>query len=343
MWKIRAPLLAILLSGCAFSPRTAPVDLLRLAAPEAGESGEGTLSLTFFETGIGDAFLIELPAGKTLLIDAGIGWDVGQILDYLRARGIARLDGLLLTHPHADHFGGMERIVREVPVGTFYHNGVPSSSASYGRMMLALEERGVPIRVLRRGDRLEDFASPPPSAAELALPGASPPVSLEVLYPDDAAVALGGGKNRSTLALRLVHGSLRFLLLGDCEWPEESRLLALEGDGLRADVLKLGHHGSPRSGGLEFLQAVRPRIAVAQGTSLLNMPLFYPRPNYRIRRALENSGALLLTDRRDGVIRLVSDGQVLSVRTSRAARPAPAVRSDLTRAALDLHRHALEG
>jgi competence protein ComEC len=309
--------LLVLLAGCGLSTRTAPDDLLRIASGDADRIPGGNLSITFFETGIGDAFLLELPSGKTLLVDAGIGWHAGQILDYLRARGIARLDGLLLTHAHIDHYGGMERIVRELPVGVFYSSGVPGSGG-YHRLWKALEERGVAVRVLRRGDCLEELCRPAVPGGGLVTAAGSPALSLETLYPDSRAVEAGGGLNRTSLALRLTHGSLRFLLLGDCEWPEESRLLALEGVDLKADVLKLGHHGSPRSGGADFLAAVAPQVAIAQGTSLINVPLFYPRPNYRIRKVLSEAGTRVFTDGRDGVIQVVSDGRAISVRTARS-------------------------
>ena len=312
-------LLLVLLAGCGLSTRTAPDDLLRIASGDGDRIPDRDLCITFFETGIGDAFLLELPSGKTLLVDAGIGWHAGQILDYLRARGISMLDGLLLTHAHIDHYGGMEKIVREIPVAVFYSSGIPGSGA-YHRLEKALDERGVAIRALRRGDCLEELCRPAVEASGggLVTAAGSPALTLETLYPDSKAVETGGGLNRTSLALRLTHGSRRFLLLGDCEWPEERRLLALEGPDLKADVLKLGHHGSPRSGGAEFLAAVGPEVAIAQGTSLINVPLVYPRPNYRIRKALSEAGTRVFTDGRDGVIQLVSDGRAISVRTARA-------------------------
>jgi competence protein ComEC len=294
-----------LASGCAFHPASVGdfQALLGNPRPEA----PGTLAITFFEVGIGDAFLIEFPSGKTLLIDGGIGWHAGQILNYLEARGIRRLDGMLLTHPHLDHYGGMERIVEAVPVGVFFHNGVEVRLRAYTRLLDALERRGVPQRVLRRGDRLEEL-----SEAD---------VLLETLYPDEEAIAGGGGLNRGTLVLRLTHGGLKFLLTGDAESPEERRLLELEGEALRADVLKLGHHASPGSGTAAFLRAVKPAVAVAQGTELVNFALFYPRPSYRIRRHLRENGAELLTVRNEGAIQLLSDGAALRWR-SITRRPA---------------------
>jgi competence protein ComEC len=302
----RAVLIPLLLSSCSLVDRSSSGGF-RQFLPAEPEEPAG-LRLTFFEVGLGDGYLIEFPGGRTLLVDAGIGWRVGRILEYLEARGIERLDGLLLTHPHLDHFGGMARVVESVPVGTFYSNGIRSPLASYGKLEATLDARGVARRVLRRGDRLDE------------LTGAG--ASLEVLYPDEEAAARGrsSNKNRGTVVLSLTHGSLRFLLTGDAERPEESRLLELEGERLAHQVLKLGHHSGPGSGSERFLEAVGPCLAIAQGTETLNVPLFYPRPNYRIRRVLRRADAVFLTTGRDGAIQLLSDGAELSVRTDRSRR-----------------------
>jgi competence protein ComEC len=291
-------LLAGILLGCAARHPGGVGDFQRLLG-DAG-LGRGGLVLTFFEVGLGDAILIEFPSGRTLLVDAGIGWHSDHISSYLAARGIERLDGLLLTHPHLDHYGGMERIVDGVPVGTFYHNGAGSRWAPFRRLDAALTRQGVERRWLRRGDRLDDLAGE----------GAT----VEVLYPDGSALASGGGKNRGSIVLRIVHGSRRFLLMGDAERKEEERLAELEGVDLAHDVLKLGHHASPGSGTADFLRAVRPRVAIAQGTEI-DFPLFYPRPNFRIRRVLGEMGATLLQSGKEGAIQVRSDGKSISVRT----------------------------
>jgi len=295
-----AAVLATLLAGCVAQPYFLPKAATPAVCPEA-DPLRGRLALTFFEMGLGDAMLVQFPNGRSLLIDAGIGWRTDEILAGLEARGIERLDGLLLTHAHPDHYRGMERILERVPVGTFYTNGVRPRRRSYQRIEQALSRWATPVRVIGRGDRLDELSGPE--------------VLAEVIYPDGEALDRKGNLNHGSIVIRLTHGRVRFLLTGDAEMLEEEQLLALEGEDLASDVLKLGHHASPGSGGSEFLRAVRPRVAVAMGTGLPNIPLFYPRPNYRIRRVLREEGTLLLTTRSAGVVEIVSDGEALEVCT----------------------------
>jgi competence protein ComEC len=297
------PLLLLAFLPACSGPGAAEVERFGSGRGRAASAGADRIALTFFDPGMGDAYLVEFPGGRTLLVDAGIGWRVEAILSYLKARGIRRLDGLLLTHPHLDHYGGMARIVEEIPVTTFYSNGIPARSLAFARLEKTLRARSVGRRVLRRGDTLEELSGPR--------------ASLEVLYPDVPALESRGNRNRTTLVLLLTHHSLRFLLTGDAERTEENRLLSLEGGKLACDFLKLGHHGSPGSGSEDYLRAVNPRLAIAQGTAFPDVPLFYPRPNYRIRRVLGDCRSLVLTTRREGLIEVRSDGRDLRVRTLR--------------------------
>jgi competence protein ComEC len=310
------------LDGCSGVHRTGEGEFATLLARADPQPGE--LVATFFQTGLGDAVLLELPTGKTLLVDAGVGCRISAIKSYLRARGVARLDGLLLTHPHLDHYGGMRQLVEGFEVGTFYSSGERSDSFPFEALEAALDARDVPRVVVRRGDRLAD------------LEGEG--VTVEVLYPDDEAIRTVNERNQAnhgSVVLRVTHGTQRFLLTGDCEWLEEERLLALEGTRLRAEVLKLGHHASLLSGKPEFLRTVSPRLAIAQGTDGGNVPPIYPRPSPRITWTLRDMGVPFLTTDRQGAVQVVSDGSSVrwstpfgvhlrrngSLRLSRAAFP----------------------
>jgi competence protein ComEC len=295
------------LAGCA-SGHPATVadfrDFLLVRAPVA----EPVLVATFFETGLGDAILLEFPSGSCLLIDAGVGWYSRFILNYLAARRIEKLDGLLLTHPHRDHYGGMKEVIEAIPVHRFFHNGVAPSREDFAELREAVRSRSIPETVLRRGDELTGL-----SGLE---------TRVEVLYPDEKALTLRSDLNGGSIVLRVTHGGVVFLLMGDAEDLEESRLLEFEGGSLRADVLKVGHHGSIGSGSTAFFKAVRPKIAIVQGTQWVDVHPFYPRPSYHIRSTLASMGVPLLKTKHEGTVQVISDGTAIHWQTMRHARGA---------------------
>ena len=288
----------VVLSGCASTFRGSPATFRELLGVRERSGDTEALVATFFECGVGDATLLELPGGGTVLVDAGVGWHVDHILGYFEARGIRELDALVVTHPHRDHYGGAQAIVESVPVGVFLENGAVCNESHWEELVSALEIAGVPRRVLRRGER----------PVELVGRG----VTAEVLYPDPAAVAHAGrflgDQNRGSIVLLMRHGDVRFLLMGDAEDCEEERLLDWDADRLRADVVKLGHHASFGSSTSRFLEAVRPSLAIAQGTEIVSVPPFYPRPSPFIVQRLRDIDAKLLLSGESGAVQVVSDG-----------------------------------
>jgi competence protein ComEC len=269
------------------------------------ESDDAAFVMTFFECGIGDAVLLEMPGGRTVLVDTGVGWRVDHILGYFEARGIDKLDALVVTHPHRDHYGGAQAIVEALPVGVFLDNGAACDESHWRDLMSALESAGISRRALRRGEK----------PAEIAGDG----VVLEVLFPDDEAVARAGrffgDQNRGSLVLLVTHRDARFLLMGDAESWEEEILLAWDRDRLCADVLKLGHHVSPGSSTSRFLDVVRPTLAIGQGTEILRVPPFYPRPSPFVVNRLREIDAKLLLSGESGAIQVVSDTDGIRWRT----------------------------
>lgn len=205
------------------------------------------------DVGQGDAAVLRTAGGRWILFDAGPRYrtrDAGRdvVLPLLRRYGASRIDLFVLSHPDLDHVGGFESIHEAVPVFRVLDTGHPIPKPSYARFLARAEEDGIRWLRARAGDafRLDN-------------------VTIRVLGPPDGpASGVLDGANETSLVLRVSIGrALVYLNTGDATAADERALLAVWGpDSLRADVLKVGHHGSRTSTASDFLAAVRPSVAV---------------------------------------------------------------------------------
>lgn len=266
------------------------------------------LTVTVLDVGQGDAILVQSPSGRTALIDGGgevgaerTGWDVGRmrVVPALRRAGVRRLDVVLLSHPHEDHVGGLPAVVENFPVGLVLDPGVPHPAPSYARLLRIVEAGRIAYRQAREGVSV-DLGS-----------GAR----LSILYPPDPAPDLDGDAVHARgVVARLTYGQTAFLLTGDAEGPVERYLLD-RGAPLASQVLKVGHHGSRTSTTAEFVDRVRPRVAVI--SSGADNAFGHPHPT--TLGVLAAAGSTVLRTDRDGAVRITSDGTTLRLFTFRGA------------------------
>ena len=263
----------------------------------AAPAGGGFAELHMMDVGQGDAVAIRTPHGRWLLVDAGRTWtggDAGRsiVVPYIRRFG-GDLALFILSHPHADHVGGAATVIRALHPGAYRDAAFAGGSASYRQSLTVARTLGVPWSRVHPGD-------------SLSIDG----VAVTFLAPDSAWTA--GLKDPNHLASTVAvvqYGSVRFLLTGDAEAPEEAWLVAHDSADLHADVLKVGHHGSSTSSSAAFLDAVRPRIAlvsVGAGNS-------YGHPSAEIMRDLRDRGATVLRTDQLGTIVVRTDGRSMRV------------------------------
>lgn len=215
----------------------------------------GLLRVHVIDVGQGDAILVEFPGGRTMLIDAGPSspvFDAGErtVLPYLRRRGIARIDLLVVTHPHSDHLGGVPSLLGPVKVERVVDSGQPVRSSLYGSYLRAAAAESVPPETVSAGAMLD----------------AAPEARLYVLAPlprfvDRDTTHAPPNLNNASVVLRLLYGNVAVLFAGDAEEEAEEMIAAQFGDFLRATLLKSGHHGSSTSSSARFLDAVQPELA----------------------------------------------------------------------------------
>lgn len=254
------------------------------------------VELHMIDVGQGDAIALRTPRGRWIIVDAGRAWrggDAGRamVIPYVRRYG-GSVAAFILSHPHADHAGGAATLVRALRPELFWDGAYVGTSETYHDALTAARGVGVVWERVRPGHRrvIDE-------------------VELEFLAPDSAWTRELDDPNEASVVVRARYGAVRFLLVGDAERAEEQWLLERDSVALRAEVLKVGHHGSSTSTTEGFLRAVRPAVAlvsVGSGNT-------YGHPNVRVLASLAASGATVLRTDRLGSIVVRSDGTALEI------------------------------
>jgi competence protein ComEC len=247
--------------------------------------------LHMIDVGQGDAVALRTPHGHWILFDAGGAWrggDAGKstVIPYIGRRG-GTVDMFVLSHPHTDHVGGASNVLRAFRPRTYVDAGFPGAASSYRESLAAARVLRVRWARAHPGDHHE-------------IDG----VSITFLAPDSAWTASLTDPNLASVVTLVQVGDVRMLIMGDAEEPEERWLLEHSAAMLRADILKVAHHGSKTSSSAAFLDAVQPRLAlvsVGAGNS-------YHLPTPSVMRALSAHGAHVVRTDLLGTIVARTDG-----------------------------------
>ena len=201
----------------------------------------------------GDAILLNLPTGETMLIDSGMPHSGPMLQTRLHDLGITRLDHVLVTHPHWDHLGGLLTVLPQVSVGQFYQSPViHGASEHYQELQRILEEQEIPIKELLEGDLLRFGA--------LTLEFINPP-SEQV--PKSGEMITTAEMNNLSLVMRLDYEHFSMLFTGDIYCEQEDVLVSNYGlEKLHVAILDVPHHGKETSSSQRFIKTVNPQVAI---------------------------------------------------------------------------------
>lgn len=210
-------------------------------------SNNNSLLVHFVSVGQGDAIAINLPNGKTMLIDVGPINSNTALTDYLQSNVLHskrknNIDYLVITHPDQDHFGGALRVLENFAVGTIYLSKFENTSANgYPELLEFIQNAKIDAKTIENGINLSQNG-----------------VEIEFFGPLEQF----SSSNESCPVIKLSYLNKSFLFTGDIDETIEKDLISEFGQALNCDVLKVAHHGSKTSSCLEFLQIATPDYAV---------------------------------------------------------------------------------
>jgi competence protein ComEC len=270
------------------------------AGSPASSNTSSALSLHFLDVGQGDGAVLQTPAGRWVVIDAGPRTDRGDagrrvVVPFLTRHGVGELAMVVVSHAHADHLGGVPSVLDRYRAGLVLEPGALVSDPLYYSFLDELAAESIRWHTGRRGERM-------------VLDG----VGFTVLHPDPDWPGWGEDVNEDSLVLLVEYGAFQALFAGDAGFPAEAEMRSRAH---AVDLLKVGHHGSRGSTGDEWLDSLRPRAAVISvGRNT------YGHPSAQTLARLQTHRVELWRTDRDGSITITTDGQEMTVRSDERSR-----------------------
>ena len=244
------------------------------------------IEVHFLDVGQGDSIFIEINNSKTMLIDASTSFYGNFIIDYINSLGYDRIDYLIATHPHADHIGSMQDIVLEYDIGDIYMPKVSTNTKTYENLLTAIDDKNLTIKKAYKGVKIIDEDE----------------LDVSILSPTKDEY---DNLNNYSAVLKLTYKNVSYLFMGDSEEEVEENIL----DDVKADVIKIAHHGSNSSSSLEFLKKVSPTYAVIS----VGEDNSYNHPHKEVLDRLEEIGSTVYRTDLDGNIIISTDGNKIMI------------------------------
>ncbi len=284
-----AVLLAVLLTGCSL------IDSF-ITTPNTADSTEpaDTLTVHYIDVGQADCALLEC-RGKYMLIDGGNVQDSSLVVSYLQRQGVQELEAVICSHAHEDHVGGLPGVLAVFPTKAVYAPTRTYSSGCFDDFLYYTDQQGLTVTIPSPGDKL-------------SLGGAS----ATVLGPVESYAE----PNNTSIIMMVQFGENRFLFTGDMETEAENDMLDA-GANVKADVLKVGHHGSNTSTGYRFLYMVDPVYAVIS----VGADNTYGHPHDEPMSRLRDAEVTVYRTDQMGTVIAVSDGTDITFSCEKGSLP----------------------
>ena len=272
------------------------LSLITFPVAADGES----LEAHFIDVGQGDAILLHSSDGTDILIDGGYPDKGNKILIYMKRLGIKDLDLVIGSHPHADHIGGLVKVIKNFSVKEVLDPGVVYSTGIFEEYLTTIKEEQIPFRTALAGDIINFENSN---------------LKMKVLAPYKGQLNYGDDINDVSFVIKVVYGEVSFLLTGDAGFDTEDKLVLNKVD-IDSDILKVGHHGSRYSSSNMFLSTVSPEVAVIQ----VGANNTYGHPTTEALTRLRRKGVQednIYRNDLHGTVIITTDGQDYHVKTEK--------------------------
>ncbi|MHC9161502.1 ComEC/Rec2 family competence protein [Exiguobacterium profundum] len=263
-----------------------------LVMPHSEVSAASSIKVHYIDIGQGDAIYIKMPSGEDVIIDGGNKGKGDAIVAYLKKQKVDDIEVLISTHPDADHIGGLDEILDAYRVENVYAPKVKHTTQAYKDFLQAVKREGKTIKTAQMG-------------VSLPIKG----VSAKFVGPVKSYS--NSDLNNWSAVLHVTYKKNTFLFTGDAEHVSEKDMMAKK-QTLRAEVLKVGHHGAKTSTSSTFLNVVKPKYAILSvGKNS------YGHPTSEVVTNLKRVKATTLRTDKNGTIIITGNGSSYTVKKSK--------------------------
>lgn len=246
----------------------------------------GNLKIHYINVGQGDSELIQ-NNGENMLIDTGTNESTNSLVSYLKSQNVSKITYLILTHPHEDHIGGADVVIKQFNVQKVYMPKATTNTKTFKDVILAMKDKGLKATVPTVGEEFKIGTA----ACKILSP-------INVNKED---------LNTYSIVIKLTYGSTKFMFTGDAQSSNEIDMINKNFD-LNADVLKVGHHGSKTSTVQAFLDKVNPKYAVISCGKNND----YGHPHTETMKELQAKNIKVYRTDENGTIVCTSDGKSIT-------------------------------